>query len=142
MRPYNTSMDDLRERQDARWDVVGVGECSVDEVWVLPGRIPVGGKGRATTKERLGGGQIAPALVACARLGLRTAFAGAVGDDAAGTTVVEGLQREGVDVSAVRTAPGTTRSALVLVDEAGDRTIVEYVDKKVALSEPPAALIA
>jgi sugar/nucleoside kinase (ribokinase family) len=132
----------LEKRRGATWDVVGIGECSVDEVWVLPGQVPRGGKMRAVHKERLGGGQIATALAACARLGLKAAFVGAVGDDAAGVTVVEGLAQEGVDVGDVRAVPGVTRSALVLVDEAGERTIIEYSDRKVGLTAPPRERIA
>jgi sugar/nucleoside kinase (ribokinase family) len=139
-------LDELRKRLDARrqatWDVVGVGECSVDEVWVLPGRLTSGGKVRATAKERLGGGQVATALVAAARLQLKTAFVGAIGDDSAGATVLEGLTREGVDVAHVAVVPGTTRSAVIVVDAEGDRTVVEYVDKKVARHDVPAELVA
>jgi sugar/nucleoside kinase (ribokinase family) len=132
----------LETRRGSAWDVVGLGECSVDEVWVLPGPIPVGGKVRAAHQERLGGGQIATALVACARLGLKVAFAGVVGDDAAGRTVLEGLEQERVDVSQVKVVAGVTRSALVLVDGAGERTVIEYSDRKVVLQAAATAEIA
>lgn len=127
----------LRERPI---DVVGIGECSLDEVWLLPGPISTGMKLRAAARERLGGGQIATALVAAARLGLECAFAGAVGDDAAGAFVLDGLKSERVDVQAVHTVPGgATRTALLLVDEAsGERSVIELADRKVTV--PPAAV--
>ena len=142
-------MDALRRRLEARraapLDVVGIGECSLDEVWILPGPLPHGGKAHATGHERLGGGQVATALVACSRLGLRTAFAGAVGDDEVGKTVLAGLSDEGVDVTNARlVAGGATRSALVLVDQTdGGRTIVEHTDRRVVVphGELPVALI-
>jgi sulfofructose kinase len=131
----DTLRQKLRDRSAAGLDVVGVGECSLDEVWVLPGPLAAGGKLRAVGRDRLGGGQIATAMVACARLGLRTAFAGVVGDDHAGSLVTDGLRREGVDVAAMRVVPGgATREALILVDAAtGERMVVEHLDKKVVV---------
>jgi sugar/nucleoside kinase (ribokinase family) len=117
-------------------DVIGVGECSIDEVWVLPGPLAWGKKGQAVRRERLGGGQVATAMAACARLGLRAAFVGVVGDDALGSDVLDGLRAEEVDVSSVRVVPGgATRSAWVLVDGAsGERTVIEHADRRVALA--------
>src|SRR5689334_13470503 len=90
------------ERRD--FDVVGFGECSIDEVWVVPSLAggALRGKVRAHKRDRLGGGQIATAMVACARLGLRAAFCGTVGDDLDGGDVVAGLSGEGVDVDGVQ----------------------------------------
>jgi len=115
-----------QERRD--FDVVGFGECSVDEVWVVPSLEPgaLNGKLRAHKRDRLGGGQIATAMVACARLGLRAAFCATVGDDGDASEVVEGLTDEGVDVAGVqRFARATTRVALILVDERGQRVVLD-----------------
>lgn len=116
-------------------DVIGYGESSIDEVWVVPTMLAWGGKSRATRRERLGGGQVATAMVACARLGLRAGYCGVVGDDDAGRDVLAGLVAEGVDVSAARALPGgVTREALILVDERnGERTIVEHNHARVSL---------
>jgi sugar/nucleoside kinase (ribokinase family) len=138
-------LDSLRQRLRRPTngpDVLGLGECSLDDVWVLPGALPWGRKGHAARRERLGGGQVATAMVAAARLGLRAGFVGAVGDDAAGAAVLEGLGAEGVDVSRVRVVPGgATRSALILVDShTGERTVIEHSDRRVTL--PPAAIDA
>jgi sugar/nucleoside kinase (ribokinase family) len=122
-----------RVRRTAAFDVVGVGECSLDEVWRVEAPLERGSKQRAAGREVLGGGQVATAMVACARLGLRAAFAGAVGDDEAGRAVLEGLRDERVDVTATRVMPGgATRAALVIVDGAGERTVVERTDRRVA----------
>jgi sugar/nucleoside kinase (ribokinase family) len=114
------------ERRD--FDVVGFGECSIDEVWVVPSldARALSGKLRAHKRDRLGGGQIATAMVACARLGLRAAFCATVGDDVEATDVVAGLEAEGVDVGGVqRYARAATRVALILVDERGQRVVIE-----------------
>lgn len=118
-------------------DLLGVGECSLDRVLRLPGRldqlVPLltdplsGGKLSASSLDVLGGGQIATALVAASRLGCRTAFAGVVGDDPDGREVLAGLQAEGVDTAPATVLAGLpTRSALILVDERGERVVLEY----------------
>jgi sugar/nucleoside kinase (ribokinase family) len=107
------------------FDVVGFGECSIDEVWVVPS-LPPAGKMRAQKRDRLGGGQIATAMVACARLGMRAAFCATVGDDADAGDLVAGLEAENVDVAGVqRYARASTRVALILVDERGDRAVID-----------------
>ncbi len=136
--------DRLRARAAAELDVAGLGECSVDEVWVVPSRPAWGGKLQARGRDRLGGGQVATAMVAAARLGLKTAFLGAVGDDADGRLVLDGLRAEGVDVSHAQTVSGAaTRSALIVVDEgSGERTVIEHVDKRAAVHVVDGAAIA
>lgn len=114
----------------ARFDVLGLGECSLDEVLSLPGPLSgyAGSKVRARSAEVLGGGQVATAMCACQRLGLRAAFAGAVGDDPAGRLVAEGLSGEGVALDGLAVRPGArTRSARVLVSGA-ERTVIELRD--------------
>jgi sulfofructose kinase len=114
------------ERRD--FDVVGFGECSIDEVWVVPSLEPgaLAGKLRAHKRDRLGGGQIATAMVACARLGLRASFCATVGDDADAGEVIDGLKDENVEVEGVqRYGRAATRVALLLVDERGQRVVIE-----------------
>ena len=113
-------------RPGRAFDVVGFGECSMDEVWLVPSLPAAGGKLRANRRDRLGGGQIATAMVACSRLGLRAAFVGTVGEDLDGNEVIAGLVGEGVDAAGVQRLPrAETRVALVLVDGAGERTVIE-----------------
>jgi sugar/nucleoside kinase (ribokinase family) len=72
-----------------------------------------------------GGGPAATAAVTLARLGVDTAFAGAVGDDGAGAFVLDGLRAEGVDVSRVAVARGArTSRSVILVAGDGSRAIV------------------
>jgi sugar/nucleoside kinase (ribokinase family) len=135
----------LIQRVKARsgaFDVVGVGEASLDEVWRTAGKLEPGGKQRAQGREALGGGQVATAMAACARLGLRAAYAGAVGDDDAGRAVLDGLRSEGVEVSDARVVSGgATRAALVIVDGEGGRTVIERVDRRVVADAVPRALL-
>ncbi|MFI6702472.1 carbohydrate kinase family protein [Streptomyces sp. NPDC050509] len=67
------------------------------------------------------------AIMACgaARLGLKVAFAGRVGDDEAGRFVVAALAARGVDTGAVRLDPALSTPLTVVVTRGdGDRTIL------------------
>ena len=62
--------------------------------------------------------------MAAARLGARTFFIGAVGDDAFGRAARAALEAEGVDVAGLFTLPDeATGVALIVVDEAGENSI-------------------
>lgn len=117
--------------------MVGVGQVCIDLVARVPRLPAAGGKARAHEISRRPGGQVATALLACARLGLRCAFVGAVGEDAAAEESLAPLVAAGVDVSGVRHVPGArTQEALIWVeDESGERTIVW--DRDPALTRTP-----
>ena len=104
--------------------VIVVGSVNVDLVvraprLPAPGETVIGG-----TFERHHGGKGGNQAVAASRLGVRTAFVGAVGDDDFGSAARTALEHEGVDVAALRTVHGQpTGVALVLVDDAGENLI-------------------
>lgn len=79
-------------------------------------------------------------MLALARLGLDAAYAGAVGDDAAGRAALAPLEAAGVDCSAVdRVAGGRTRHALVKVREQdGERFVHPDRDPRVWRRATPA----
>jgi len=81
------------------------------------------------------GGQIATAALGLARLGLRVAWAGAVGDDAAAEVALAPLRAAGVDLADVRrVADGRTRRALVRVEKgSGERWVHPERDPQVGL---------
>ena len=106
------------------FDFVAVGESSLDLLCVCE-RFPVSdGKARLIRKLEAPGGQAATAAVACARLGLKSRYVGAVGDDAAGKTVCHALEREGVDVRVAIRPGAETRSAVILIDQSSGRRSV------------------
>ncbi len=117
-------------------DVLGIGESSLDQVAWCP-RFPRFGEKLAMTDwTEHAGGQIATAVLACARLGLRTGFVGTVGDDAAGARILAPLAEAGVELSGVRTRAGVrSRGAMVLVDGAsGERTVLWHRPAALALT--------
>lgn len=115
-------------------DVLGIGQNSLDRVGVLDGPPPHAGKIALLEYHELPGGQVATAVLALARLGLRTAYVGAVGDDPAGDAVLAPLRRAGVDLAGVRRVPGvSTQCALILVDRpSGERTVLWHRDARLA----------
>jgi len=108
------------------FDVVGVGLNATDTLLLLP-RFPAYG-GKAPFEEEImsAGGQVASAMVACARLGLRAKYIGTVGDDERGRVQMESLRGTGVnidDVEVRRDCPN--QSAYILVDRStGERTVL------------------
>jgi ribokinase len=75
------------------------------------------------TLERFPGGKGANQAVACARLGARVTFVGAVGRDAFAVEALAGLREAGVTLD-VRETDAPTGIALITVDAAGETTIV------------------
>ncbi|HEY3448000.1 MAG TPA: PfkB family carbohydrate kinase [Myxococcales bacterium] len=118
-------MKRLKPPPERAFDVVGLGEISVDHICVVP-RIPgASDKVRMASYEVQGGGQIATAMIACQRLGLKARFLGKVGDDRWGAWSIDELRREGVSASGVRVGKGTTQTAFVMVHATtGERTVV------------------
>jgi sulfofructose kinase len=118
------------------FDLVGLGQNSVDLVVRVPTFPTANSKLQLSSLSRLPGGQVASALVCCARLGWRTRYIGRFGDDDLGRFGRESLIGEGVDVEDAPTVAGArTRFAVVLVDEVrGDRTVLWDRDPRLAIA--------
>lgn len=101
-----------------------VGSANLDLVAHLD-HLPVPGETQlATGYEEHPGGKGLNQAVACARMGARTAFAGCVGDDGAGTMLRGVLEREGIDTSLLLTVDAPTGRAFINVDRNGENEIV------------------
>jgi sugar/nucleoside kinase (ribokinase family) len=106
--------------------VVCVGLATLDSIFALPRHPGANDRVVATELAVAGGGPAATAAVALARLGVEVAFAGAVGDDATGAAIRDGLASEGVDVSRLAVvAGGRSPQSSILVGDGG-RAIVHY----------------
>jgi sulfofructose kinase len=123
-------------RLGSELDVVGLGENSLDHLCVVERWPEAGEKSDLVQFASRPGGQVATALLGCARLGLRVGYVGAVGGDAAAESVLEPLVRAGVDLEGVRRIPGAqTRSATILVRRRdGERTVLAYRDPRLRLA--------
>jgi sulfofructose kinase len=120
---------------DARsFDVVGLGQNSVDQLAIIAEFPQSNTKHRIDQFAHLPGGQVASAMVCCARLGWRARYVGRFGDDELGRMGLASLSDEGVDISAAQTVAARTRFAIVLVDgRTGDRTVLWDRDPALAL---------
>jgi sugar/nucleoside kinase (ribokinase family) len=123
------------DREGRAFDIVGFGQNSVDYVAVAATHPSPNSKQQLEQFACLPGGQVATAIVACARLGWRARYIGSFGDDAAGSLSRESLTAEGVDIRAARTVPGATnRLAVILVDaRTGERTVLWHHDPALRL---------
>jgi sulfofructose kinase len=118
-----------------QFDVVGLGQNSVDYVAVVAAHPAPNSKNQLAQFAYLPGGQVATAMVTCSRLGWRTRYIGSFGDDTSGALSRESLLAESVDISAARTVAGATnRLAVILVDAStGDRTVLWHYDPKLRM---------
>jgi sulfofructose kinase len=103
-----------------------VGLNATDTLIVVPHFPPYAGKAPFRDEVVMPGGQVASALAACARLGLRTKYIGAVGDDQRGRFQLESLAAAGVDSTDVKVRRNcATQSAYIIVDAStGERTVL------------------
>src|ERR1700729_2144827 len=99
------------------FDVVGVGLNATDTLLVVP-RFPAYA-GKVPFEEEIvsPGGQVASAIAACARLGLRTKYIGAVGDDERGRIQMVSLIDSGINLDHIQLrAKCPNQSAYIIID--------------------------
>jgi ribokinase len=124
--------------------VAVVGSCNVDLVAraaTLPRR---GETVLGTSFATIVGGKGANQAIAAARAGARCAIVGAVGDDAHAEAIRSALRDSGVDTRGLRTVAGPSGTALIVVDDAGENSIVVVPganDALTTLSETDRAII-
>ena len=114
------------------FDVVGMGLNSVDFLCVVPEFPTLNSKMRISQFSKQGGGQVATAMVALSRWGVKTKYIGKVGGDELGQFSLDSIQQEGVDVSSVLIEPNTPNQfGMIIVDGlTGERTILWDRDER------------
>jgi len=108
------------------YDVLGLGVSTLD-ILALVDHFPAGEEvQRADDLTLQGGGPVATAIVALARLGARTAMFDAIGGDWRGRMICDGFSREGVDPTHLLVHEGcSSATACILVERGtGARTII------------------
>jgi sulfofructose kinase len=118
------------------FDVVGVGLNATDTLIIIPHFPAYGGKVPFHNEILSPGGQVASAIVTCARLGLRSKYIGSVGDDERGRVQMESLLESGVNLEHVQSRRGcANQSAYILIDQStGERTVFWNRPECLALS--------
>jgi sulfofructose kinase len=98
-------------------DVVGLGSNALDLLGVIDGHPEPDTKSPLRAFDVQGGGMVATALVACARLGLRARYIGKFGDDYWARLGRRFLARDGVDVRhALRARGSAGHVSIMLID--------------------------
>ncbi|MGZ3613947.1 MAG: carbohydrate kinase family protein, partial [Thermodesulfobacteriota bacterium] len=118
--------------QDKPFDVVGMGLNSVDFLCVAPEFPPPNSKMQMLQFSKQGGGQVATAMVALSRWGVKTKYIGKIGEDELGRFSLDSIRQEGVDISSVTIEPhATNQFAMIIVDgPTGERTILWNRDER------------
>src|SRR5215831_14834213 len=110
----------------AKFDVVGVGLNATDTLLVVPHFPAYAGKAPFQEEILSPGGQVASAMVTCAKLGLRTKYIGTVGDDERGRVQMQSLQGSGINLDHVQIRRNcANQSAYIIIDRStGERTVL------------------
>jgi sulfofructose kinase len=107
-------------------DVLGIGLNATDTLLLLPEFPTYAGKVAYDQELLSPGGQVATAIVTCAKLGLRAKYIGTIGDDFRGNVQRQSLQETGVDITGLilrHECPNQT--AYILIDQrTGERTVL------------------
>jgi sulfofructose kinase len=108
------------------FDVVGVGLNATDTLLLLAHFPAYAGKVPFTQEILSPGGQVASAMVTCAKLGLRVKYIGTVGDDERGRIQMDSLRNTGINLDDVQVRVGCpNQTAYILIDQStGERTVL------------------
>ena len=118
--------------------VTCVGLAVQDLVFTMDVPVLSGEKNFASSLHAVGGGPAANAAVAIACLGGRSSLVTALGRDAIGDEVITELSMYGVECEHVRRVDAPSPLSAVIIEQDGDRTIVNRTDPEVwAQATPP-----
>src|SRR3984885_1087893 len=119
--PYSVSVPET----SSVVDIVGVGLNATDTIIRLPHFPAFNSKVEFRVSEILPGGQVATAVTACARWGLRARYVGKIGDDSAGILQQNEMIRAGIEAHWIKVQQCQSQSSFILVDEqSGEGTVL------------------
>ena len=104
-------------------EVIGLGALNIDHIYKVE-RILEDGEAVVEDAGAFPGGSAANTIYGLAKLGIRTGFAGVVGNDTEGNLLIQDFKKIGVDTSQIMVKKGEqTGSVLCLSDRSGKRSI-------------------
>ena len=116
-----------------RIDLVGVGLNAIDTLIPLPNYPELGSKVEFRSANILPGGQVASAVIACQQWGLCTRYVGKVGEDRFADIHRAEFAKAGVEAHLVTAQGCMSQQAFILVDDAGERTVLWKRDNNLTL---------
>jgi sulfofructose kinase len=117
----------------SRVDLVGVGLNATDTLVSISEFPAPGSKVEYHSQTILPGGQVASTVAACQHWGMRTRYVGKLGDDHAASIHREAFARAGVETQIITVAGAPSAQSLILVDAAGERTVLGRRDARLLL---------
>ena len=131
--PVDSHLQNQKLSATSKVDLVGVGLNATDTLIAVPKYPERGSKVESPNVSVLPGGQVASAVIACQRWGLRTRYVGKLGDDPAATLHLQEFADAGVETQ-IATAQGcASHQSFILVDTSGERTVLRRNDEKLLL---------
>jgi len=128
--PYSVSVPET----SSIIDVVGVGLNATDTIIRLPHFPVFNSKVEFRVSEILPGGQVATAVTACARWGLKARYVGKIGDDSSGLLQQSEMRKAGIESHWIVLPHCQSQSSFILVDEeTGERTVLWKRDSRLEL---------
>ncbi len=126
----------MPETSHRDFDVVVLGDCNPDLVLSGDDLVPQFGQVERLVDgaELTIGGSGGIMAAGAARLGLRTAFVGVVGDDLFGAFMRDALAQRGVDTEAIVVDTSARTGLTVILSRPGDRAILTFPGSIAALS--------
>ena len=115
-------------------DIVGVGLNATDTIICLPHFPAFNSKVEFRVSDILPGGQVATAITACARWGLKARYVGKIGDDSAGILQQNEMLKAGIEAHWIVVPQCQSQSSYILVDGmTGERTVLWKRDARLEL---------
>jgi sulfofructose kinase len=106
-------------------DIVGVGLNATDTIIRLPHFPAFNSKVEFRISEILPGGQVATAVTACSRWGLKARYVGKIGDDSAGLLQQDEMRKSEIEAHWIVVPHCQSQASFILVDEiTGERTVL------------------
>jgi sulfofructose kinase len=121
------------KRDNSRIDIVGVGLNATDTLISLSHFPDSGSKVEVRSATVLPGGQVASAMVACQRWGLRARYVGKLGDDTAAELHRGEFGKAGVETQLITARGCASQQAFILVEDSGERTVLWKRDERLKL---------
>ncbi|VVB90229.1 putative sugar kinase [uncultured archaeon] len=127
---------------DKKYQVVGFGALNWDDIREVNEIVRPGGETSGEVLLASPGGSAANTIVGLSRLGVSTAFVGAIGNDEIGKRIVNDLEKEKVEQMIV-SKKGYTGNCTVLVDNKGERSIYVFpeVNDTISIKDIPESTI-
>jgi sulfofructose kinase len=113
------------------FDVCGIGAYCLDYLGVVDAFPAEDEKMELGSIELHGGGNVATALVAVARLGGSACFHGVMGNDESAGAIRRGLSQEGVDVSHLKITEGKNPFSFIIINRARSSRTILYTKSQV-----------